>query len=391
VSLVPHSLLLSCSDDVSFSVADSSLQHLHTLCALLERVSALKPAATLRIALLPSIALEQTCASLLLRPTALQPSACAPIPQPLVWAGKRTRVLLAYCSSMEKALALPNIRALFIPSVSEYLGEVATREQQVSLVSKLLQPMPRAQLFPPLSWQELTCRKEAVYATFTDKFMLHTEWIALPDKQSLPVVAEKIREHCGRSGKWVLKGNFSACSQAVFSATFSANQRCAELLSTLDDLFFAYHQRCVGVQRYQQSLRDHEMRVYLIPDEQHHLRWRQTVSLSTAAYSDDGCCHFAEGSTFKAEMQLPLHGKPLRIARFIDRLLAERADFFLRAEQLRVPLLRLDCGFNEQDQPFLNELVCAVNCCCYSGVHSQDLAYVVGQGLAEGMMTAMQA
>jgi hypothetical protein len=379
-----------CSDRLQFEVADSSLQHLHTIIALQKLAREHRLPAPLSIILLPAFALETSAAAFLLGATAPPRSLHRSPPpfQPLRFRGEHSHLQLTLSFTFDKAAAAVNIRAFFIPSVSEYLAFSACPDDQQRIISSLLTAMPSAQLFPPPSWQQLTCRKDAVFARFGSEFMLPAQWISIPSLDSLQSAADAMLE--GRSnGTWMVKGSFSACTQTAFRLKFHGG-RCEALLPTLGQLFTKYHQRCVGIQPFVQDLRDFELRVFLVPDAASPLRWRQCVSVQTRSTSSSHSNHLLQGGLCHAELLLPTHGRPLLIAAFIDTLLTKRADFFTEALALRTPLLRLDCGYQSATKRcFLNELVSAVNCGCYSAVHGQDLACVIGEGLASGLWRSM--
>jgi hypothetical protein len=370
---------------VQFEVADSTLQHLHTLVALQQLALKQQLTAPISIALLSSIALEASALPLLRddsSSTAVRHE--PPSFQPLIFKGQPSHLQLCLCRSFSAAAATPNIRLLFIPSASEYLGLYACPGDQQRIITALLRSMPAAQLFPPLSWQQLTCRKDAIFARFGTDFMLPALWIPIPSLDSLSTAARKLLR--GRAdGAWMLKGSFSACSFTAYRLVIK-NGRCEALMPTLNLLFSKHHQRCVGIQPFIQDLRDFELRVFLVPHQQTPHGWRQCVSVQTRGASQSKSDHMLAGGFCEAEMRQPTHGRPLRIAGFIDKLLEQHADFFQQALTLRTPVLRIDCGYIlAEERCFLNELVCAVNCGCYSAVHGQDLAHVIGQGLAAEM------
>jgi hypothetical protein len=347
--------------------------------------------ATLSIVMLPALTL-QSRAQQARSPHPLPPPSpylSCPAGQPLAFTGQKSTLLLSFCSLWDEA-AHSAARALFIPSVSEFLGPVACGADQKLIVSKLLASVPsQPQLYPPHSWQDLTCHKDRVHKLFGDEFMLPAQWLPIANAEQLPAIAAKILTSTA-DGWWMLKGSFSANAVTAYRVLISRGQ-CTDLSPILHTLFHTHHQRCVGIQLFLPELRSFEMRVYLVPDAGSALGWRQTVSLKTSLHTKQGsACMY--GSDMDAELLLPTHGRALLIAGFIDKLLTRFPKFFTSALQLETPILRLDCGFIAAEQRcFLNEIMCAVNACCYSHAHGQEIASVVGRGLARGLWKLMES
>jgi len=109
-------------------------------------------------------------------------------------------------------------------------------------------------------------------------------------------------------------------------------------------------------------------------------RWRHVLTIKTQIAM--------EGAVWAEQFQ-PMHGPGLRVAALIDNMLEERAPFFEELRRLGLPALRIDCGFDEATQrPFFNEFS-ACEAYMWSELHGQDLAYVVGRSLGDGMWTQL--
>jgi len=375
------------TDGVHFRVADSAFQLLHLISALQSLCSKQSPPSSLSIILLSSLALE-SCA-LQVKNCGSPPKARFTIPtfHPLRFSNQTSCLSLACCSTWSDAIATPNIRALFIPSIIEHLGSCAPAAELPSLLTSMCAAStPPMQLYPPFSWHELTCFKDSVFKQFGSAFMLNAHWLPLPTDASLPAVAEQVvRIH--PNAHIMMKGHFSACSSAAVPLQIR-HGRCDQLKPALRDLFSTCQQRCIGIQLFVQALRKFEQRTYLVPDPAAAHGWRQCVHVTTGIEGSDRTRSLS--SLWSAQQQAPTHGLSLKIAGFVDQLLRVHAPFFQRALDLQMPLLRIDCGFDPAtDRCFLNELMGPVNTCCYTAVHEQGLVYVIGVGLAEGLWKAM--
>ena len=255
------SMSLLFTDGVHFRVADSAFQLLHLISALQSLCSKQSPPSSLSIILLSSLALE-SCA-LQVKNCGSPPKARFTIPtfHPLRFSNQTSCLSLACCSTWSDAIATPNIRALFIPSIIEHLGSCAPAAELPSLLTSMCAAStPPMQLYPPFSWHELTCFKDSVFKQFGSAFMLNAHWLPLPTDASLPAVAEQVlRIH--PNAHIMMKGHFSACSSAAVPLQIR-HGRCDQLKPALRDLFSTCQQRCIGIQLFVQALRKFEQRTY---------------------------------------------------------------------------------------------------------------------------------
>lgn len=309
---------------------------------------------------------------------------------PLIIGGKQSRVRVGQCRRWAQAAAAPNVRVLWIPALDTYIGHVATVGEQRSIVATLLSYFASAQLFPPLAWDDLFEHKDRVYAAFGPQFMLPSLWVPISSTAEIDKVAALLLQDRA-DGKYMLKGSYSYGGRTA-NCIIVEHGRCSNLRTILLSLFDEYHQRCVGIQPYEPSLRLFELRVFLVQDAGAPGGWRQCVSVATKMVGDlTGLRHDPNGHSFSVEQRQPTNGRPLLIAGFIDTLLSKHAGAFAKATSLHMPLLRLDCSYSySSNRCFLNELCCAGDACLFTQVHSQDLAIVVATGFVQQMWAMLQ-
>jgi len=95
------------------------------------------------------------------------------------------------------------------------------------------------------------------------------------------------------------------------------------------------------------------------------------------------------GAGITAQQYSALHPDTRACAALVRRMQMEHADFFERIYSLGVRCLRFDCGFNfVTQQPFFSEFASAPDGNMWSEVHQQDLAWMVGQHMADGICAA---
>lgn len=360
---------------------------LHVLLELELRVAERHPSASLSVLLLPMHALQ----------TSALRTICGGAPSiasdkkmhlmPLLLDGKQSRLRVGFCSSWAEAAGAgeaQHVRAFYVPGVDTYLGSVGTNSQLHDLViPKLLGAFPAASLFPPREWENMFEHKQRTYQMFGTEFMLPSLWVDIPSLQSLDAAAaQMLRDRA--DGQWMVKGSWSWGALTANVITIK-NGACSQLPGVLHSLFSTHHQRCVGIQPYEPSLRDFELRTYLVQDADCAGGWRQCVSVRTRFVSKARHDLSFTGIDVQAEMVLPLHGPPLLIAGFLDKLLKTHESTFRKAAELGIPVLRVDCGYiDEQNRCFLNELGC-MDQLSYSALTSQDVACVHGRGYSEGI------
>jgi hypothetical protein len=376
-SLTSHCsfLMLPCfcfAETVFFLIADTILTTLHAILQLHEQAQG----ATVRIVLFPIRSLELT-AQHIIRGCPPTTASSPPLFTQLHISSRLSSVHVAYCSLWKHVAATPNVRVFWLPALDTQFGAVGPSDQQRLVVSRLLSYWPRAQLFPPLSWDDLFEHKNRAYKRFGSDYMLETSWYPLQSIEQVPAVAAAILN--GRSdGQYMLKGSSSWGGLAVKQFPVQGGKSIG-LPALLRDLFAKQHQRCFGVQACEASLFRFEQRVYLVQDSTCVAAggWRQVVSVHSYQ-TVDGAMH--------VELQQPTHGNSLKIAGFIDKLLAAHVNTFKYAADLGIPLLRLDCGIRGFDERcFLNELA-ACDPTLFSEVHSQDLAFVSARGYVQQMI-----
>jgi len=382
--------LVSCACDLvaivaQYVVCDGVLVLLHVLLELELRVAERHPSAALSVLLLPMHAL-QTSAMRAVCGSSLSVAPDAARILPLLLDGKPSRLHVRFCSNWAEAAGTreaQHVRALYIPAVDTYLGCVGTNSQlHEAIIPKLLGCFPAAALFPPREWEDVFEHKQRTYELFGPQFMLPSLWLNTPSLESLDAAAAAmLRDRT--DGLWMVKGSWSWGAHTAHVITVKEGA-CAQLRDVLHSLFTKYHQRCVGIQPYEPSLRNFELRTYLVADAGCPGGWRQSVSVCTRICSE-GQDDFSFKRDTQAEMVLPLHGPPLLIAGFLDRLLATHARTFRKAAALGIPVLRIDCGYSEGlKRCFLNELGC-MDQISYSAVTSQDVACVHGRGYSVGI------
>ena len=240
-----------------------------------------------------------------------------------------------------------------------------------------------ATLSPPTpAWMALIENKDKVYAKF-NKFMLPARWVTLGavagDLQRLATSLLRFCTQQGRGdGRYFIKGSFS-CAKVCAQSIVVTGGQCAELMVVLRGWMTTHHQQCAGIQLFMPGFDKFELRTWLVPD---HVtgRWRSVLTVKTAIKIDPN----ARLSLWAEQFQ-PMHNPGLRVAQLIDDMLAERAEFFEELRQQGLPALRIDCGFDHATgQAFFSEFS-ACESYMWSAVHGQDLAYVMGRGLGDGM------
>ena len=361
-----------------FVVGDLTLQLLHMLLALQKLMELHRPNATLSVLMVPLVILQSVTRGLHLQSAAVPPPAASPPAcDPLVMKGRRPLMRLHFCARWAEAAAAPNVFALFILSLTTDVMESACENRPV-VAAKLLQSFPGAQLFPPLSWDDLLERKDVIYQRFGPAFMLPAAWFAVPTLQSVEHVAAQML--AGRAdGRWMIKGSFSYGGLTCHSVQIKGGA-CAQLQQVLTTLYTQEHQRSIGIQPYEQGLHDFELRAYLVRDPRLDVGWRPAVFVRTHILQHN------DFSSFEAEQMQPVYGRSLEIAGFIDNLLSAHKDFFKQAVKLELPLLRLDCSYSPSlRRSFLSEMCPAGPAVLFTHVHAQELAVVAGRGLAQGL------
>jgi len=298
----------------------------------------------------------------------------APSFTPLTIGGTHSQLHLCFCTSWSEVSAAGQARVLWIPALDTYLTNAGCSEQQRQVVAKLQESLGGAKLYPPLAWEDLFEHKDRVYSLFGSDYMLPTRWVPLPSLAEVQRAADSMLANLP-DGSYMVKGSFSYGALTA-NRVEVAGGKCDRLLEVLTNLYSLQHQRCVGIQKYLQALSDFELRVFVVPDLKSPGGWRQCVGVATEMTPD---------GRMKAEQRQPVNGRPLAIARFIDELLTRHSAAFRRALELKMPLLRLDCGY-ANDKCFLNELCCPGDSTLFSEMHAQDLACVVGKAFAGQML-----
>lgn len=308
---------------------------------------------------------------------------------------EETQLSVAFCDSwaqLAAAAAAVDVRALYIPGMDTMMGAIAAHPQlYTTVLPRMLRALGgRAKQFPPQSHEDLFDHKDRTFALFGTDFMLPALWLPL-SSDSTAAVATKLLQWAGThgNGQFVLKGSWSW--GAITTRTIVvAKGECAELMPMLTDLHDRKHQRFVGIQPYESSLREHEYRVYVVPDAScERSGWRQVLCVLTNFTGN-----LLEGDKFnesavRAELQLPTHGRSLAVASFVDRLMHVHHTLFQRAAKLAVPLVRIDCGVTDAERCFVSELGCMdqVN---FTGVHYQDLAHAQAKGYATELIQMLK-
>jgi hypothetical protein len=382
VSLSLRYMAWSAREGLCFTISDSLLPLLHALLALHDLTR--ETGAPLCVLLLPLISVV-SCAQLMQKGHNPAAAPLPPKPKPLIIDGRPSHLHLLLCTRWAHvAAAARSVRVLFVPSMVTVLGAVACAQEQHQLLQRMLAYFPRAQLYPPLSWDALFEAKDQVYAAFGPDFMLPATWISLPSLAAVPEVAATILR--GRAdGKYMLKGNYSWGSLTANPLQVTEG-RCAGLERKLASLYSDLHQRCVGVQPFEPYLRLWELRVFLVLNrgaEVGEPQWAQSVCVATRWNDQTRSC--------TSELMLSSTETVLQVTNFITRLLKQRPERFQRAAELGIPVLRLDCSITDHGRGrcFLNELA-ASDVGLYTAVHWQDLAIRTGKSSAKSMVAMMQ-
>ena len=355
---------------------------MHSLLGLHKQLLLHPSSKSLAVLLFPLVSL-QACAEAIQRGERPARSELAPKYLPLLVDGQRSRLRVLFCTRWAD-VAVADIRVLFIPSLDTYLGALCDAAQGRQVVTSMLSSCRRSdvQLYPPLSWDDLLENKDVVYRYFGSDFMLEALWLQLPSLDSVPAVAASMLQSRA-DGRYMVKGSFSYGGMSSCPINIVKGQ-CAELQAGLRRLFTEQHQRCVGIQPFEPSLADFELRVILMPDEQLPCGWRAVQYIETWHDPSSGCMTAQSSST--------AGDRERAVANFIDRLLTARPLVFARAVELGMPALRLDCGFSAASKrAFLNELCHAVDCTLFSEVHSSDVAAVVGECIAAQLWSLAHA
>jgi hypothetical protein len=253
----------------------------------------------------------------------------------------------------------------------------------MQLLSQLLDPCG-ARVWPPLAWDAILEHKDKIFSRL-NKYMLKALWVSVAAvNHSLPRLAEALLGFCRRlnpNAPYFIKGSFSfggICAKRVVVE----DGGCSELLPLLAHFVQAEHQHAVGIQPYVEGFEAFELRTWLIADAQARLKRRPALTVRTGITSD---------RYMAAEQFQPLHGPGLRVAQLVDDMLIECADFFEQLLALKLPALRVDCGWDPVAQrAFFNEFSAAGDANMWSEVHGQDLAYVVGRAAGEQLFARLQ-
>ncbi len=114
------------------------------------------------------------------------------------------------------------------------------------------------------------------------------------------------------------------------------------------------------------------------------MRFRSTnILLKTSADLDRAN---SDGIPFKAEVYAAVHEDSLARSKLIDRTQHEQVAFFEHIYKLGMRCLRFDMGFDATNKTaFFNEFASAPDGNSWSEVHQQDLLWLVGTQMINGM------
>jgi hypothetical protein len=275
------------------------------------------------------------------------------------------------------------LRALYLPSLS-WLCEETDQETRSLIMQQMLTPVG-ATLYPPESWDRLLEQKDQIYSRL-NAYMLPAVWISLDAVNGdVSKLAVALLRTCKKNGRYFVKGSCSQQSICADPITVR-NRSCSVLVSILQRYVNVHHQRSVGIQPFSKGFEDLELRTWLIPDPDTN-QWRSVLTIKT---------NTEPGSpSWSAQLFQPLHTPGLRVARLIERMLAEECDFFEQVRRLGVPALRIDCGYDPDLGPsedrgaFLSEFASAPDGIMWTDTHGQDLAYVIGRAMGDGVWKTM--
>jgi len=296
-------------------------------------------------------------------------------------ATRSVTVSLRFASSWSE---LPSsAHSFYCPSLM-WFGHLASLDGVHSALTSLLQPLG-APLYPPLSWDSLIERKDKIYAIF-HAYMLPTTWVAAEGKSISALTAELLR---GKpDGRYRIKGACSCCGKCGATIDIKGDA-CPALQAEATRFVLESHQPSIGIQPFIDSFPSSELRFWTVADSTAsaagHLRFRSTnILLKTSAD-----LHHAnsDGIPFKAEVYAAVHDDSLACSKLIDRMQHEQAAFFEHIYELGVRCLRFDMGFDAATKTaFFNEFASAPDGNSWSEVHQQDLLWLVGTQMINGMI-----
>ena len=282
-------------------------------------------------------------------------------------------------------LDLPSsAHAIYCPSLMWFGHLASLAKLNAVMQQQLLRPL-RASLFPPISWDELIESKDRIYAIF-HKYMLPTTWVPTASKRTDQVVAELLR---GVSdGHYRVKGSCSCCGKCSTTIVVQSG-RCEELEAEVTRFIHKSHQPSIGIQPFVATFPSNEMRFWTVADDgaTHQPRFHKTgLLLKTSAVLERANDN---GIPFQAEVYAVLHADSLACSRLLDCMLVEQASFFENVYQLGVRSLRFDLGYNADTRTaFSNEFATAPDGNSWTHMHGQNLIWLVGTQLVDGMMRA---
>jgi hypothetical protein len=263
-----------------------------------------------------------------------------------------------------------------------WFGHLATLDGIHGTLTPLLQPLG-ARLYPPLSWDILIERKDKIYTIF-HSYMLPTTWVTAEGRSVEVLTAELLR---GKpDGRYRIKGACSCCGKCSATIDVKAGA-CASLQEEVTRFVLQNHQPSIGIQPFIESFPSSELRFWTVADstaDAGHLRFRSTnILLKTSADLDRAN---SDGIPFKAEVYAAVHDDSLACSKLIDRMQLEQAAFFEHIYTLGVRCLRFDMGYDATSKTaFFNEFASAPDGNSWSEVHQQDLLWLVGTQMIDGI------
>jgi hypothetical protein len=280
---------------------------------------------------------------------------------------------LRWCKTWEDAAGINDkmpVLAVFITNL-QWFFKTATHAEREECWKQAAADL-KAPLLPPLSWFNLLERKEAVYEDFK-KFMLPARWVHMGESESIQDFVPRLLENL-KDGDYFVKGN-SVCGSATGEQVTVSGGMCKELESIVRRYVQVYKQRCIGMVEFAPGLREKELRTWLVASEgkDTHL-FVPSITLNTSQVMRR---HHGETS---AILEQPVDDVGIAVAKLIQQMLQQRADFFQQLHAMGARAVRVDCGYHK-GRAFFCEFSPAGDSYVWTGVHELALSAKIGRDL----------
>jgi len=285
------------------------------------------------------------------------------------------------------------VRVVWLTNLMWY-GEWAPQAELLASCQELLTAIGHAtqsrrlpSLYPPLQWDQLLEQKQQVFARFRS-IMLPTVWrLVQGDTEAEDELLAQRLVDKQAPGRYVLKGSWSDCAQAVHTdIVLAGNGKVPEhLLKCIADLRTRYHQRCVGLQPFVAGFSDNEFRHWCVamPDARGQLRFRVAASVRSIYTRTPG----VKVQTLSCRNSGPIQQDAALAADLVEELLRDAKYEAWRRDLLTAGCraVRIDCGITPDRRAFLNELTSPTNTSIFAHAHELELTWWLGRRAAESM------